>query len=257
VTCNFYLLLLRRLNFYLDIFHSSRVAACLPNLKLLSLEGFPNNVNPQLLLQLEGLTTLHMSYGRECFRILAHVGQKLKELRFPVEIYLRCDSWPALKVFELCPNLEIFEYYNFAQRVDFEVPLVAESLKLKKLHLRGDFSEAAGFLPLVLRAPLLEDVSLKFLRPFVARGEFETLIKHVSLGDMFKNLVKVQLGFFPLGEDITLRDLLPHIENLAKHIISYCPKLETADFDFKTLSEDVSYKANNSVTPFHDVLKMI
>jgi len=220
----------------------------MPNLRRLLTTHFPENLDTQLLLQLDNLASLHMFYGPQTLQALSFVGHKLKELCL-------CNDWSntfsvpnpfydVLRVFTHCPNLEYLVLFGFSGAVNLDVPVAAESLKLKRLVLKGLFYEAPGFVPLVCRAPLLEEVKLHV---YCSKQDVDSLITLLMLEEMLQNVSKVELVHIHRNN----ADLVA----LAKNVIASCPKLQTAHFG--TESGEGGETASSSITPFVDLVKKI
>jgi len=112
----------------------------LPNLRYLEATSFPDDLDPRLLLQFKNLTALEISYDERFLDFLAEIGPKMKELKFNGYVGDETETKNnLLKIFALCPNLESFEFVDFADAVNLEVPVVVENLKLKKVCLEGYF----------------------------------------------------------------------------------------------------------------------
>jgi len=207
--------------------------------------GFPEDLDPRHLLCFENLTSLGVPYENNTLQILSHIGSKLKELIFKSDYYKteKESSFDFPTVFVLCPNLENLQYFEFSGDINQQVSLLAENLQLKKLHLKGEFCEASGFLTVVLSAPLLEDVTLEIYdKPKIDINILKSLLARRFV---LQNVTKVAL-FYP--------DRFLEMTSLSKHIVSFCPKLQTAEFGprFKWHRDHF----NNSLTPFQDLLKM-
>jgi len=225
----------------------------MPNLRRLKTRKFPENLEPQLLLQFKSLTSLQIEFNLQTIPVLALLGPKLKELSL-IMMGNSSDSSDMLKVFVHCTKLEYFALLNFYRgTVDLEVPVLAENLKLKKVVLSGLFHQTEGFLPLLLKAPLLDEVKLGPIR--FSQTDVEAFTKNLSMGIMFQNLTKIELG--PTLDSRT--NALLDLESLAKSIVSFCPKLQTAfcDFGYKTFIEKFNKKPSKSVSPFLDLVKLI
>jgi len=212
--------------------------------------NFPEKVDPRLILKFKNLTALEISYKKLAFKILTLIGPNLNELKFRderIDLEKHSNS-EVLKGLLLCPNLENFECLDLKGPINFQVPVVAEKLKLKKLHLSGDLSDcgAEGFLPLVLSAPLLENVSLRLTK--MSKKDFESLKVLLSNGDVLQNLARVDLKFSS--------KMLLKMDSLGKHIISFCPKLESAQFDHicYKYGQTCGVVTSFSLKPFMDML---
>jgi len=231
------------------LFFSFSVAAYLPNLRYLeSTYRIPEHLDRQFL-DFRNLTTLEIPYEYHVLQILTHIGPQMKELKFKLNLgfVVENETFELLVVLALCPNLETLEFLKFRGVVNLQGPVVlVESLKLKTLCLGGSFSETEGFLPFILSAPLLEDVTLETLFiPKIDIGRVESLL---SNGEILQNLTSVVFVNQMLG----LLSNKGEINTLAKHFVSFCPKLQRADFGFSF--GPLAAISPISLGPFQDLL---
>jgi len=207
------------------------------------------------MINFKNLTSLDISCDQSSIQILDFIGHQLKELGIFMSFF-EAGHWPfnVLKVLISCPNLENLVLFDFKGPVDLQVPVAAENLKLKKLNMCGNFNKAKGFLPLVLKAPGLEELKLSVF----TKQDIATLTADVKKRAMLQNLMHIELDCYDDSADHR-KNLLVPLENLAKSIVSCCPKLQTAYFEFDGLSADENYKTetNSSVAPFWNILKSI
>jgi len=126
-----------------------------------------------------------------------------------------------------------------------DVPVAAESLKLKRLVLKGSFYGAPGFVLLVCRAPLLEQVKLE---AYCSKQDIDSLITFLSLEEMLQNVTRVEVVY---RGDLALLDTM----RLAKNVVASCPKLQTAHFEIE--SGEGGETAGSSIAPFVDLVKKI
>jgi len=240
-----------------------------PNLRHLEVDTFPTVWDPLLLRQLTNLNSLRIPYNQLAFEILASVGPKLKELHF-MEVEFESPEYlmekrfeKLLNVFMLCPELEFLEVYNLRGEVDLSVPVEIGDLKLKKLHLE-DLNGVNGFLLLICRAPLLEDVELNVIGNF-SKHDIETLNILIPQGMMFQNLEKFtfcHIGSYDLRDVVKVVQAL---ETMTKNIVSFSPKLQKVSIgDLYDLLEFASYSDDDmsnepcsySHLPFLHLLKI-
>jgi len=221
----------------------------MPNLRRLLTRQFPRNLDTQLLLQFENLTSLHMFYDPQTLQALSFVGHKLKELCLSRDWSKTCTDanpfYDVLRVFTHCPNLEYLVLLRFSGAVNLDVPVAAESLKLKRLVLKGSFYGAPGFVPLVCRAPLLEEVKLE---AYCSKQDVDSLITLLMLEEMFQNVTSVELVY---RGDLALLDMI----RLAKNVVASCPKLQTTHFEIET--GEGGEMASSSIAPFVDLVERI
>jgi len=240
----------------LNFIYSITVASCFPNLRHLQTTYFPESVNPQLLLQLKNLAALEISYKKQTFKVLALIGLNLKELKFKWELKREKESsFDLLNVFAFCPNLENFEFLDFNGDINFQVPVLPENLKLKKLYLMGNFAQAEGFLPFILSAPLLEDIELN--PSDASQNDFQKLETLLASGLILQNATSVSMGGYFKRVST---DLFFGLQSFAKNIISFCPTLKTAKFDdilgWEEYENAFVDEAPCSIGPFLDLMQM-
>jgi len=183
-------------------------------LQRLEARYFEDDVDALLFVQLKNLTSLSIHYHPKFIPMLTLLGPKLTELKITPS-FARSNAWfhDGLKVFELCPKLELFHMNFFDGDVDFQVPFDAHNLKLKNVLLEGDFALAEGFLPLILTAPLLEEVELD-LNNFT-ETDIEVMLANLELRSMFQNVTRVNLGCFTLTPLEVRQEKLECFERLA------------------------------------------
>jgi len=226
----------------------------MPNLRRLAIGKFSKDWNPQLMRQFRNLNSLKIVLDKQSIAVLTLVGPQLRELCIKCpKRRLRDACLKVLKVFQLCPFLQVFELHSFKGSVDLAVPVLAEQLKLKKLVLTGDFRQAEGLLPLIVSAPRLEQVKLDYIS--FSRDDTVQLVNLVSEQSILQNLTSFELvaiSFVDMGHSLT--DQLLAMESVAKNIITFCPKLQTAQFDFDSLNEG---NRNRSVlAPYLELMTM-
>jgi len=148
-----------------------------------------------------------------------------------VEVVVDSPEWLMGKTFErlldvfmLCPELEVLEVFSLKGEVDLSVPVQVDSLKLKKLCFE-ELDRADGFLSLICRAPLLEEINLTVIDNF-SKQDIDTLNILLLEGTVFQNLVKFKFhhrASFDVPDGI---ELVQALEKLAKNMVSFCPRLQ-------------------------------
>jgi len=249
----------------------------MPNLRRLTIDLRRENImNYQLLLSFKNLTSLQVMASAQTIPILTLIGPKLKELS--MTIYSEISNLPdVLKVFTLCPNLEYLILLWFQGIVDWGIPVNVADWKLKKLAVGGNFHNDDGFLPLLFSAPLLEEVQLSFpgCSILITKDCFETLIAQLSQRLLLQNVSTFELGqkvsFLKQSNNVYRRiseaETRGLLKILAKNIASFCPKLETACFNFKLyyrkraapwiLKHHRGVSPTSSVVPFLNLVKRL
>jgi hypothetical protein len=202
-----------------------------------------NGLQPGLLDQFEHLTILEIEMAFNVFEILASIGNRLTTLRLSAPSVGNNPFLQVLKVFDLCCNLESLQICKVYGSIDLGVPFDAEKVGLKQLVLKGSFVTARGFVPLISRAPKLEEVI--FNKAIISKYDINTLVRYVSMGMIFQNvshfvynvpsqslitIINIPANYTP-GKPKAL-ELILALEHFAKNIISYCPLLQNADFSF-------------------------
>jgi len=187
-------------------------------------------LNPAHFLLLTNLSSLELFFSMFTIPILAAVGQQLKELKI----------WPGthdtslgpglvnlFQMFAVCPNLEYFAMDSFGGTYEMNVGIArAKDLKLKRLTLCNfDTFQAPGLLPFLLSAPQLEEVKLGTYN--ISIGDVETLISLLSEEQIFRNVIKVDLGIVYEFPSSGSKPFQAALEKLATHIISFSPQLQT------------------------------
>jgi len=240
----------------------------MPNLRRLGLSAMMN-CNPQHLLQFQNFSTLEfpIDSSPNYFQILTCIGSRLKELILSLcDEYSRDDhAWfDVLKVIQLCPSLEYFKMESFLGFVDFTVPVVAKNLKLKRLEVStSDFFDAIGFLTMLCEAPLLEEVEFGVTLLF---EEIESMIRLISLGTMFQNLIIIDFTIFEgchvIGDPIQ-KETQKAFEKMVKNIVSFCPKLKIVNIDYSQAFcdggawLDDKNELKRSIAPFLELLREV
>jgi len=222
----------------------------LPNLRRLKVNKF-RNVDPRLMQQFEKLSSLTVSSHTCALKFIPFIGAQLKELRIsPTSLFV--EDFLA-NIFNVCPNLESLELIRFSSHLNFQALSAPENLKLKKLHLTGNFSESTEFLNLLLRAAQLLEVKLEFS----TKVDLGDLAASLSVGEIFQNMTRFELKCF--GSRNTWKEEMAVFENVAKSVISFCPRLQTARFIFYGSDSEKNYEivTNTSVIPFIKLLKEI
>jgi len=238
----------------------------LPKLRHLELDAFafPSVWDPQVLQQLTNLTSLCIPFDQLAFDILAVVGPKLKELFFidlefsAPELSMENRFEHLLRVFLLCPELENLEVQDLDGEVDLSVPVQFDQLKLKKFKVLNGYAGnnmVEGLLPLICRAPLLEEVKL-WAGPLSAKQDVEPLNTLLTQKKVFQNLVKFKTFDAFNGQDGD--DLFPALIQLAKNIVSYCPNVQILWIDdLMTPHTRAKKPQSNSIVPFVDLVKLL
>jgi len=227
----------------------------MPKLRRLGTRILPANLNLASFELLENLTSLYIAFDEQTIRLLAVVGPKLKELSInPAYIYTR-ESYSCLpKVFSLCRNLEYLSLMDVSGTCDMNhsVPGPAKELKLKKLYLNGNSSNAIGLLPFLFSAPKLEEIKLGNFSASPHAVEIVTSL--LSVEAIFQNLTKINLGKV-YKNGVGKKKLLVAMENLATCILSLSPRLHTFQFNFDSLSEKFGekYKIDPNSTFAHSL----
>lgn len=224
---------------------SPRAAACLPYLKSLLLRSCNGLMQPGFLDQFEKLTTLEIGMVSNVFEILSSIGNRLSSLWLSAPSGR--DENPflqVLKVFDLCNKLECLQIGYVNGSIDLGVPFDLDKICLKKLVLKGNFVKARGFVPLISRAPNLIEVI--FNTAIISKYDINTLVRFVSMGMIFQNVSlfvyavprwsiildakNLSANYIP-GKPNAL-ELILALELFAKNIISFCPLLQNAAFNF-------------------------
>jgi len=120
--------------------------------------------------------------------------------------------------------------------------------------LCGQFSGAPEFLSFLLKAPFLEKAELDLT--YSSKEVFAHLATSISMGNMMQNLTDIEMGYYGPLE----KELLANFENVAKNIFAFCPKLQSAHFDFDIDSElrnKFDVETSSSITPFMNMFKEI
>jgi len=227
----------------------------------------------EILMQLKNFSSLQTEIGKDSLEGLTVIGDKLTELFLGGDSYEGNLFVGVLQLFVTCPNLEYLSILEFVGKVDFKVPLVPQNLKLKKLVLSGSFFHARGFLPLIFRAPLLEEVKMNSV--FISKQDLQTFVAYLSVGIIFNNLtsIKIKARCAQVCRRIPsalkpgtpqAKDLLLAMEDFGKNVVAFCPKLRIANFDFSNLSVSGNKNIVNndtenpgSAAPFVALVKMI
>jgi len=202
----------------------------MPNLRHLIIDKVPVDSDLQLMKNLENLTSLTIeSVDSRTIQLLSVVGPKLKELA------LKSVNVTLLGTLLQCPNLETLNIRYFDCRTtDLNImPLFsAENLKLKKFVVEfGDFSKPEGFLPAIFKAPLLEEIKLETSEYF-CDNDLESIISCLKMGSILQNLTYCNMKVAPVRYVHSSQ-----MDYLAKHIVSFCPKLETAKFAYSKIDQ--------------------
>jgi len=220
----------------------------MPNLQCLIIHSLPSDFEPQLFKNvLKNLTSLELYSDEYTIPILNIIGDKLKELAIN-----DCESQENMlqKVFELCTSLECLSFVNYCFHTEPPSQEDVENSKLRKLIWNGSFK------PWVLKAPLLEDVVLK-TNWFDDKEDIKVLTNWLAMETVLRHLTKFEFTrSFPHEMDEQVHE---NLEKLAKHIICFCPKLQSAHFDLSDLSDDALYNTemNSSITQFLDLVKQM
>jgi hypothetical protein len=195
--------------------------------------------------QFRKLTILEIEMVVNLYEILSSIGDRLLSLRLSTWQRQGNQFSQVLKVFDLCANLECLHLGNVFGSIDLGVPFDVEKVGLKKLMLEGNFVKAKGFVPLISRAPKLNEVI--FNRAIVSQHDINSLIRFVSMGMVFQNvthfvyalpkdsiiflIANLPVNYTP-SEPKAL-ELILKLEFFAKNIISFCPLLQNATFNFE------------------------
>jgi len=205
-------------------FFSSNLASCMPNLRRLIINQIPVDSDLQPLKQLENLESLHIQRSdHQTTQLLSLIGFRLKEL---ILDHVPDNNLVISRALVQCPKLEVLSLGSFSGTIDLKETVSSRNLKLKRFVVkRGDFSKAEGFLPLMFKAPLLEQVKLIFYKN-LCENDLESIINGLKTEAMFQNLTDCDIHF----ELRRLWESPYELLCLVKHIVSFCSKLKTANF---------------------------
>jgi len=242
---------------------------CIPYLRCLHITSGGYSAIPGSLGHFEQLTSLEIPYGDNLIQaMLTSVGHQLKELCIYGNREKDVRFTKVLKIFTVCPNLESLAILDFLGPVERKVPVISQDLKLKKLSLSGNFYQPSGILPLILRAPYLEEVKMSDI--MFSKLDVQKLMRYLAIGNMFQSLVNIEISLGPMkhfwyipsglyrGSPLA-KELRIALESLAKNIVSFSPMLQSTSFYFTTLTTIACYSvhANSSAAPFVDLLNTI
>jgi len=227
----------------------------MPNLKCLWLKSSAFPLTPGLLPKFKNLTSLEITSQKNIHEILAPIGPKLKELSLRGSSTEENSFSSLLKVLSVCPNLEVLYLKQFKGTVD-DVKTTErsfiENLKLKKLVLEGVFLQPGGLFFVLFFAPLLEELILDL--GFYCLADVHVLVQFLERGSLLQNLIKLDINarledYRSQGE-YAVSALHMATEELARNMICYCPKLQTANIGI--CDED-----DENIAPFIDLVKML
>jgi len=229
----------------------------MPNLKFLWLKCSKFPLTPELLPKFKNLTSLDITSQQNIHEILAPIGPKLKELSLRSSSTEQNSFSNFLKVLVVCPNLEVLYLKNFkgtVQDVKSTRPEFSEKLKLRNLVLEGVFFYAGGLLTILFFAPLLEEVILDI--GMYNLGEVNLLVAFLEKGALLQNLTKfeanLQLEQYQSNRtSIVATSLMMGTEILARNMICFCPKLQTANLNFRYSDDD------KDLTPYVNLVKVL
>jgi len=248
----------------------------LPNLKCLMLvkpqpprtfEEFralqhPRPPVPSLLLgeldKFKNLTSLLMDIQENIHQILAPIGNQLKELSLHDTINDpdRRMFVNVMKAIIVCPNLEHLHLRLFNGPVCLEEQVAPQNLKLKRLILEGDFCDAVGFLPILFRAPLLEEVDLWYF--VFCKEEADMCINYLSERAMFQNVNNFKFKLCDEIQYMYRSAVMGDMEYFVRNIVSFCPRLERGYFNLFKRDDRLNYDFKKSpLAPFMDLVKLI
>jgi len=230
----------------------------MPNLKFLWLKSSKFPLTPGLLPKFKNLTSLEITARQNLHEILAPIGPKLKELGLRGSSTDKNSFSNLVKVLTVCPNLEALYLKNFKGSVVMDaikgaklLEEYSKKLKLKKVELEGEFLRAEGLLPLLFLSPPLEEVVLDFglyhlldVRVLVHFLEMKMMFQSVTTVDISLRLEKYRSQPFSLEAC----GMMMATGELARNIISFSPKLHTANLYFCDSSD-------REMGPFVDLVK--
>jgi hypothetical protein len=206
------------------------------------------------------LSPLQMQFFENSIELLRLMGSRLTELSI-YSNHSHLHGAKALTIFQHCPNLEYLSLQGMRGPIEKCGTLVPQYLKLRKLVLeRVNFSEGPGVLPKLLKIPCLVEVSL--VDTMLGRQDARYLNSYLTVNMIFQELRKFTLvvrrpccipNIYKLHSSA-----FEMMESLAKHVVSFSPKLRSVHFDLEGLSAKKKYAVqHSSLAPFINLVNSL
>ncbi|XP_059472841.1 uncharacterized protein LOC132195104 [Neocloeon triangulifer] len=239
----------------------NRLAKVMPNLTHLKLLSPNVRKNGPNLKGLKNLSSVILDqFSPKCLKaVLNSVGSQLTQLILTQDGVVEQIKVDLHQFIMSCPALETLVLY-------FDIHLAAKplltskgaphALCLKKLDLHHLLSVPEHILTPVLRAPMLEYVSLTEI--MVPESDCCAITSLVNERKILQNLrfLEIEAGGDELGEITDREDFEDYTETLAfmlKTIVSSCPKLARVRYDYPEWHNDdemTDESINRELTPF-------